>query len=157
MTKAVTPRAARRRKARRRQRVELVLDRELGIDDLAGARSAREQGRQAVIVLRSDDEVDGRGAADDLLAFGLRDAAGHRDHNIAARAGRGLLQAAHAAEFGIDLLRRLLPDVAGIEDDEIGVLGRCGLDIAFRRQGVRHTLRVVDVHLAAEGFYVEFP
>ena len=112
---------------------------------------------QAVIILRSDDEVDGRRAADDFLAFGLRDAAGHRDQNMAALAGGGLLQAAHPAKLGIDLLRRLLTDVAGVENDEIGVLSRRGLDIAFRRQGVRHTLRIVDVHLAAKGFYVDFP
>ena len=146
-----------RRETWRRQRLELVLDPELDIDDLAGACGAREQDWQAVIILRSDDEVDGRRAADDFLAFGLRDAAGHRDQNMAALAGGGLLQAAHPAKLGIDLLRRLLTDVAGVENDEIGVLSRRGLDIAFRRQGVRHTLRIVDVHLAAEGFYVDFP
>ena len=59
--------------------VELVLDRKLGVDDLAVARGAREQVRQAVIGLRPDHEIDGRRAADDLLAFGLRDAAGDGD------------------------------------------------------------------------------
>ncbi len=68
--------------------------------------------------------------------------------------GGRFLHAAHAAEFGIDLFGRLLADVAGIEDDEVGVVGARGLDIALRRQSVRHTTRVVDVHLAAERFDV---
>ena len=57
---------------------------------------------------------------------------------------------ADAAELGIDLLGRLLADVAGVEDDEVGVVGRRGLGIALGRERVRHTMRIVDVHLAAE-------
>ena len=71
------------------------------------------------------------------------------DHAAAVARG-GLLERAHAAELGIDLLGRLLADVAGVEDDEVGVLGRRGLGIALGRQRVRHTMRIVDVHLAAE-------
>jgi hypothetical protein len=40
--------------------------------------------------------------------------------------------------------------MAGIEDDEIGVLRRCGRDITHRRQHIGHALAVVHVHLAAE-------
>ena len=148
--------AADRGAARRGQMIEFVVDRELGIDRLAVARGARQQIGQAVIALRTHDEVNNRCAADDFLTFGLRDAAGHRDHHAPAGGGRGVLHAADAAKLGIDLLRRLFADVAGVEDDQIGVIGACGLDIAFRRQSVRHTLRVVDVHLAAERFDVEF-
>ena len=45
---------------------------------------AREQLRQMVIALRADDDIDHRGAANDLAAFGLRDATGHRDAHVAA-------------------------------------------------------------------------
>ncbi len=83
-------------------------------------------------------------------AFRLGDAAGDADEEVAAFGGRDLLQATHAPELGVDLLRRLFADMAGVENDEIGICGGCRLDIAFRRQGIRHTLRVVDVHLAAE-------
>ena len=111
---------------------------------------------QAVIALRPDHEIDRRRAADDLLAFGLRDAAGDRDRHAAAFARGGLLEHAHAAELGIDLLGRLLADVAGVEDDEIGVLGARGLGEALGRERVRHTMGIVDVHLAAEGLDVDF-
>ena len=117
---------------------------------------ARQQVRQPVIALRSDHEIDDGRAADDLLAFGLRDAAGDRDRDAASLARGVVLQHAHAAELGIDLLGRLLADVAGVEDDEVGVVRRRGLDKALGRQHVRHTMRIVDVHLAAVGLDEEF-
>ena len=43
---------------------------------------------QAVVGLRADDEIDGRRAAHDLLAFGLRDAAGDADHHRRGRRAR---------------------------------------------------------------------
>jgi hypothetical protein len=46
---------------------------------------------------------------------------------------------------------RLFADVAGVEDHQIRVIDIGGLDKAFRRQGVHHALRIVDVHLAAIG------
>ena len=90
--------------------------------------SARaEQVGQPVIALRADHEIDRRRAAQDFLAFGLGDAAGDRDRQ-AASARRGvILQYAHAAELGIDLLGRLLADMAGIEDDQIGIVRHRGL------------------------------
>ena len=135
--------------------VEFVVDRKLGIDGLAVALGARQQFGQAVIALRPEHQIDRRRAADDFFALGLRDAAGDGDDDAPAFGGGRLFHAAHAAEFRIDLLGRLLADVAGVEDDEIGVVGGRGLDIALRRQSVRHTTRVVDVHLATERFDVE--
>ena len=61
--------------------IELVLDRKFGLDDRVARVRAREQVGQAVIALRPDHEIDRRRAADDLLAFGLRDAAGDRDRS----------------------------------------------------------------------------
>src|SRR6202044_456067 len=117
---------------------------------------AGQQIGQAVIALWTHNEIDRRHAANDLVTFGLGDAAGDRDGDAPAGSRCGVLHAADAAELGINFLRRLFANVAGVEDDQIGVVGACGLDIAFRRQSVRHTLRVVDVHLAAERLDVEF-
>ena len=69
---------------------------------------------------------------------------------IVAALARGLvLGDAQPAEFGIDLFGGLLADMAGVEDDEVGVLSAGGLDKAFRRQRVHHALGIVDIHLAA--------
>src|SRR5262249_42510979 len=68
----------------------------------------------------------------------------------------GLLEHAHAAELRVELLRRLLADVTGVEDDEVGILRLRGLGEAFGRKHVRHTMGIVDVHLAAEGLDVDF-
>ena len=109
-----------------------------------------------MIILRTDDEIYAVGAADNLLALGLRDTAGDRDQHLAAVRLRRVLQLAHAADFRIELVDRLLTDVAGVENDEVGVGRARGLDIALGRQRVRHTIGIVDVHLAAEGFDVDF-
>ncbi len=152
VTKAQTPRARIAATARRGELIELVVERKFGIDRLVAALGARQQLRQAMIALRPEHEIDRRRAADDLLALGLRDAAGDGDDEAAAF-GRGrLFQAAHAAKLGIDFFRRLLADVAGVEDDEVGIIGGRRLDIALRRQRIRHAPRIVDVHLAAERF-----
>ena len=68
--------------ARRGEMIELVVDRKLGIDGLAVALGARQELRQAMIVLRSDHEIDRRRSPDDLFAFGLGDAAGDRDQEL---------------------------------------------------------------------------
>src|SRR5690606_18672972 len=52
---------------------------------------------------------------------------------------------------GIDLLRRLLADVAGVEEDEVGALRVVDRHVTGRRQRLRHPLGIVDVHLAAIG------
>src|SRR5437588_13029602 len=107
-----------------------------------------------MIALRADDDVDCRCTADDLFALGLGHATRNRDHHSAPFPGRRLFERAHAAKFGIDFFRRLLADMAGIENDEIGLRHACRLDKTFGRERVRHTMRIVDVHLAAKGFNV---
>ena len=78
-----------------------------------------------MIGLRADDDVDERRALDQELALGLRHAAGHGQHHLATGGlAPGVAQPAQAAELGIHLLRRLLADVAGVQDDEVGVVGR---------------------------------
>ena len=105
---------------------------------------------QAVIALRTHDQIDDRRAAQDLRALRLGHAAGNRDDRLLAGAAPRVLHLADAAEIGIDLLGRLLADVAGVEEDDVGVLHRRRLGEAVGAQQLRHALGVVDVHLAAK-------
>ena len=76
-----------------------------------------------MIGLRADDDVDERRPLDQQLALGLRDAAGDGEQHVApGRVAPGIAQPAQPAELGKHLLGRLLADVAGIQDDQIGVV-----------------------------------
>src|SRR5262249_35723366 len=108
-----------------------------------------------MIALRPENKIDCGRAPNDLFTLGLRHAASHGDDESAIFRGSGLFQAAQAAKIGIDLFGGFLADMASIEDDEGGILGRGGFDIVMGRQSIRHATRVVDVHLTAEGFYVK--
>src|SRR6516225_10904143 len=107
-----------------------------------------------MIVLRTYDDIDCRSAADDLPALRLRHTAGNGDGHAPAGARRRLLEHPHAPELGENLLLRLLANVARIEHDEVRVLDTRRLAKALRRKRVRHTMRIVDVHLASEGLDV---
>ena len=129
--------------------VELVLGREIGGDDGPKPRFAQELG-QAVKALRTDHDIDRRLAAQDFRALRLGKAAGDNQRRPLPRPAAFVLELAQLAEFGIDLLRRPFANMAGVEDDEVGVLDRASLAVAFLGRDVRHSLGVVDVHLAAE-------
>src|SRR6476646_3438481 len=109
-----------------------------------------------MVVLRADNKIDSVGAADDFLAFGLRDTAGDGDHHAAPVAGGGLFDLAQPADLRIDFLHGLFADVTRVQDDEIGLIGIGRFSESRRRQRVRHTMGIVDVHLAAKGFDVNF-
>ena len=81
-----------------------------------------------------------------LGALGLGDAAGQRDHRLAA------ILAAQAADVGIGPFGGFLADVAGVEHDQIGVLAVGGRGHALGAEQLGHALAVIDVHLAAEAF-----
>ncbi len=105
---------------------------------------------QAVVVLRADDDIDRALAAQDLAPSAWATQPATTSLVASPRGGPRLLDLARLAELGIELFRRLLADMAGVEHDEIGVGDFGGLAIAFRQTQVGHALRVVDVHLAAE-------
>ena len=88
---------------------------------------------------------------DDLAALGLRDAAGNADQHLAAVRGARLLQVADAAKLRIDLFGRLLANMAGVQQDEVGILHRVRSRHSRRRQRIGHALAVVDIHLTAIG------
>src|SRR5499427_1801304 len=142
-------------RCRRHQMSKLVFDGEFGVDHLGATPDPRQQRREPMVILRPDHQVDHRRAAHDLFAFGLRDASRDRNKKVAAGT-RGLMpELADPAKFRIDLLGSFFPDVTGIEDDEIGILGGGGFDIRIACQKINHTMRIVDVHLTAVGFNVE--
>ena len=72
-----------------------------------------------------------------------------RDADLQIRLG--ILQLPKPAQLGIDLLSRLLADVACVQQHQIGVFHRVGGRIAIGFQRVAHTRGIVDVHLAAPG------
>ncbi len=132
--------------AARGHSLELRNRRHVGVERPAAARRLGDQFGQAMIGLRTDDDVDQRRAPLRLGAFGLGDAAGQGDHRLRA------ILAAQPADVRIGPLRRFLADVAGVEHDEIGVLALACRGHAAARQQLAHALAVIDVHLAAEAF-----
>jgi hypothetical protein len=107
-----------------RQSVELVFGGKLGLDDALAVARPRQRLGQAVIGLRPDDHIDNRRAADDLLAFGLGHTAGDRDHQVAAFGIALSLELGQPAKLRIDLFGGLFADMAGVEQNEIGILDR---------------------------------
>lgn len=133
-----------------RQAVEFLDFRE-GHVDLRLARAARgvDHFRQAVQGLRAEDHVDIGRALTDRGAFLAGHAAADADHQV----GILLLQLAPHAELGKHLFLGLLADRAGIEQDDVGLGGVFGhLEGLVFTEQVRHSRRVVLVHLAAVGF-----
>src|SRR5712692_7605915 len=137
------------RDARGRQVIEFLDLGEAHVDlRLAACAPAREQLRQPVQCLRAEHHVDVGRALDEAGAFLARDAAADRDHQC----GVGALQMLDPPQIGEHLLLRLLAHRAGVEHDDVGVLGtRGGFQSLGRAQHAGDLLRVVLVHLAAEG------
>ena len=113
-------------------------------------RASLQELRQAMIALGPDDDIDRRLAAQDLRPLRLGDAAGDDQHRPAARPAAFLLELTQLAEFGKDLFRRAFADMAGVENDELGVLDEGRLPVSRLGGEIAHALGVVDVHLASE-------
>ena len=116
------------------------------------ARRAANEVGQAVQRLRAEHDVDVRRALHDRGALLRRDAAAHADDEVGALR----LERAHAPQVVEHPLLRLLAHRARVEQDDVRVLGPLGERRAFGgMQHVRHLVRVVLVHLAAERANVE--
>ena len=138
--------------ARWRQVVELL---DLGKADIhlraMQARALFEQMWQAVQRLWAEHHVDIRRALNDGRAFLAGHAAAHADQHALG------LQVLHAAQVAEDLLLSLLAHRAGVEENQVGFVDVLRRLVAFGDiQNVRHLVRVVLVHLAAEGFDKKF-
>jgi hypothetical protein len=55
------------------------------------------------------------------------------------------------AEVTVEAVVGVLPDAAGVQDDDIGRLHVLRALVALRLEQARHPLRIVLVHLAPEG------
>ncbi len=140
--------------ARRGKPVELL---DLGEGDVhlgsAGAAPRVDQLRQPVQRLRAEHKIDIGRARHYGRAFLAGDAAAHADEEVAPR----LLQVFHAAEIVKHFFLRPFSHRAGVEQDQVRVFGPVGdLEAPLCAQQVRHPVRVVLVHLAAEGANEEF-
>ncbi len=135
--------------------LELVFHRMVEFDRALAGAGALQGLRQAVVALRADHQVDGLRPRQDLAPFGLRNATGDSDQGVAALGAARLLDRTQPPDFRIDLFGRLFADVAGVEQHQVGVFGRCRLAIAFDRQCLGHARRIVDVHLTAIGLDVD--
>ena len=93
----------------------------------------------------------GRALADDLLVL-LGHAAENADHLL----GIFLLMPDEAAESGIDLLLGMFADAARVEQNDVGVDRLVDQFVALPAQTADDELAIEHVHLAADGFDVEF-
>src|ERR1700733_6149124 len=135
--------------------------RKLGLEGLVGlpvieARNALLAGfqpsqhlRQLAIGSRSRDQRDIRCPLEDRFAFLLRDAAQHPEALALFQQFLGVVQPVE------DLLLRLVADRAGVIENEAGCLFRLYLRVALLLQRPDDLLRVMDIHLAAEGLKEE--
>src|SRR2546421_221299 len=96
---------------------------------------------------RSEGDVDERVLLEDSLALRLGIAAAHGDHRL----GPSALERGGVAEMRGQPLVGLLPDRAGVEDDDVGLLLRLRLAQAQVFEQSLDALRVMGIHLAAEG------
>src|SRR5262245_9315891 len=63
---------------------------------------------------------------------------------------------AQTAEGAVNLVLGVLADAAGIEENDVGALDRLGQLVAVAAQTSHHELAIEHIHLAADGFEVEF-
>ncbi len=108
-----------------------------------------DEDRQPLQILRTDDHVDCLRPLQDRVTFLLRDASRHRHDRALTCPETGVME---LPEPGEELLFRLLPDAAGVDDDDIGVAFVPGRLVARLLEKPRHPLGVMKVHLATECF-----
>ena len=132
--------------------LEFVLNREIRIERFFPAAGFGFELWQFVIALRPHHQINKRLAAHNLFAFGLRHTARHTDFQVRVF----VFQFPKPAKLRINLLGRLFPNVAGVEQDHIRIVWGFRFDIPGAAHGFGHTLTVVDVHLTAIGLDKEF-
>ncbi len=106
-----------------------------------------EEDRQRPDVVGAEDDVDVRRPAGDLGAVLLRQTAA--DGDLHARPGG--LDGRQVAEVAVELVVGVLPDRAGVEDDDVRVGAGRGPHVACLLEQPGQPLGVVHVHLAPVG------
>ena len=129
-----------------RQMIKLVLRRKIRVHN----RAVRPQHlRQPVVALRPHHQINNRRhPPQNLGPLGLR----HTPRDADLQPGLGLLQCPEPPQIGIQLLRCLFPDMAGVDQHHIGIIHRVRRHIALPAQRLRHAFTVIDIHLTAIGF-----
>ena len=111
-----------------------------------------DQLRHLVQLAWTYDQIDVRGPPENQSLIFLSHAAQHADDLVRMM----LLGVLEPAQGAVDLVFGMLPDTAGIEQDRIGVARVVGQLVAVFAQAGHDKLAVEHVHLAADGFDVEF-
>ena len=137
--------------SRQRRRVRLVLVEDLDRPDRQ-LRGAQEVGSVGEVV-GAEHHVDERRAFAHAVAILLGQAAADRDLQVGPRG----LERLQVAEVGVELVVGVLPDAARVEHDDVGFGEVVGRLHAVGREHSRDAFRVVLVHLAPVGAYVETP
>ena len=110
----------------------------------------RQQIRQLRIAGRTAHQADLRRPLEKAIAFLLRHATQHANDFLLAR--RRLAERPQAREY---LLRRLLPNAAGVVENNVGVLVAVHGAVAPLHQYASYLLGVMNIHLAAESLDVK--
>jgi hypothetical protein len=109
--------------------------------------------RKKVDLSRAEDEIECRHASQQLLSSLLSHATGDAHDHV----GVVLLELVKAPHDAVGLLLRFLPDRAGIDQDNVGLLPPLRLLISVLFQQGEHSLGVMLVHLTTEGLDVDPP
>ncbi len=128
-----------------------LLGGEQHVDPLAARLGLADQARQIAVGIGPGDDVDPGGALDELLSQTL----GHAADDADDERGTGFPQPFHLGQAAPDALLGVVADGAGIDEDDVGLLGIVGMDVALLLHDRDDDLRIADVHLAAVGLEVE--
>ena len=103
---------------------------------------------------RAGSKVDKRRTFPDLLVFRLDNTADNADNSAFPFGSPFFSDEVEASEVRKDFFRRFFTNVAGVEDNEIGIPDGRGFRIAERLQDVGYPSRIIDIHLAAKSFNI---
>ena len=117
------------RACRQGQMHEFIGGREIEIDRGRRGRVPVEERWKTVVGLRADHDIDRGLPGNDLGALCLGNAARDYDLRLAAPQGALRFHIPDPAELGKDLLGRPLPDMAGVQDDDVGLRRVARLDM----------------------------
>jgi hypothetical protein len=103
--------------------------------------------------LGAENHVHVRCPPPDLIAF----LAGNATADADDQAGIFFFQETPATEFGKQFFLGFFADGAGVDENDIGIVrGIRALQSVRGVQYIQHLVRIVLIHLTAEGFYKEF-
>ena len=130
--------------------IKFILFRKISIDRLPAVFCFPKKFWQAMVTLRTDDNIDHRRTPDDFRPLRLSHATGDSNTRFAPLLCSFILDDTQSTQLGINLFRSFLAYMACIQNDEISILRAICFGIAFRCEHICHARCVIDVHLAAK-------